>query len=215
MNRLLKILFFGLIVKPLVLVGLGLNIRNRDGLPKDGPAVIAANHNSHLDAMVLMSIYPLSKIHKVRPVAAADYFLANRFLAWLSLRVIGIVPIERTGIKDKEQQFAGCNEALDCGDILILFPEGTRGEPEKLGTIKKGMYHLVHNRSDTSIIPVAMCGPGRALPRGEALLVPFNCDIIVGDKLSLSGSPDEFVRRLTAVYEELFKQCLTRRKAPR
>jgi 1-acyl-sn-glycerol-3-phosphate acyltransferase len=177
-----------------------------------GPAVIAANHNSHLDAMVLMSIYPLSKIHKVRPVAAADYFLANRFLAWLSLRVIGIVPMERTGIKDKSRLFAGCNEALDRGDILILFPEGTRGEPEKLGTIKKGLYHLVRSRSDTSIIPVVMCGLGRALPRGEALLVPFNCDIIVGDMLPLPGSSDEFVWRLTAVYEELFKQCLTKLK---
>jgi len=76
--RILKIIFFGLIIKPIVLIVLGLNIRNRDKLPVDGPAVIAANHNSHLDTMVLMSLYPLSIIHKVRPVAAADY-ISRRF----------------------------------------------------------------------------------------------------------------------------------------
>jgi 1-acyl-sn-glycerol-3-phosphate acyltransferase len=211
-NRLLKILFFGLVIKPLVLVGLGLNLRNRERLPKNGPAIIAANHNSHLDAMVLMSIYPLSKIHKVRPVAAADYFLANRFLEWLSTRVIGIVPLERRGVKDKKQLWEGCNEALDNGNILILFPEGTRGEPEQLGKLKKGLYHLVRDRSDTTVIPVAMHGLGRALPRGEALFVPFNCDIIVGEELTLPNSADEFVENLTAVYEELFKQCLTKDK---
>ena len=177
-NRILKILFFGLVIRPIVLVGLGLNLRNREGLPKKGPAIIAANHNSHLDAMVLMSIYPLSKIHKVRPVAAADYFLTNRFLAWLSIRLIGIVPIERTGVKDKKELLEECNKALDNDDILIIFPEGTRGEPEKLGKLKKGLYHLVRSRSDTPIIPVVMHGLGRALPRGESLFVPFNCDIM-------------------------------------
>ena len=74
MYRCLKILFFALCIRPLVLVGLGLNIVNRKHLPTRGPAVIAANHNSHLDTLVLMSLFPLAQIHRVRPVAAADYF---------------------------------------------------------------------------------------------------------------------------------------------
>ena len=60
MSRLLKILFFLLIVRPLVMIVLGLNIRDRQKLPRKGPAIIAANHNSHLDTMVLMSLYPLA-----------------------------------------------------------------------------------------------------------------------------------------------------------
>jgi len=72
MSRLLKILFFALCIRPLVLIALGLNVVNRRALPTTGPAVIAANHNSHLDAMVLMSLFPLSQIHRVRPAAAAD-----------------------------------------------------------------------------------------------------------------------------------------------
>jgi len=77
MNRFFKILFFGLIIKPIVFIVLGLNLRGHDKLPKKGPAVIVANHNSHLDTIVLMSLYPLSIIHRVRPVAAVDYFLGQ------------------------------------------------------------------------------------------------------------------------------------------
>ncbi len=213
MNRLLKILFFGFVVKPIVLLVLGLNILNRKVLPANGPAIIAANHNSHLDTMVLMSLFPLSQIHKIRPVAAADYFLNNRFLAWFSLNLIGIIPIARTGIKNRDELFSGCHNALDRHEILILFPEGSRGKPEQMSEIKKGLFHLVKDRNDTSITPVAMHGLGRALPRGEALLVPFNCDVIIGDQLSPMNSPQEFVQQLSEIYAELFKYCLTRRIA--
>ena len=58
MNRLLKVLFVLLIVRPLVLIILGLNVRDRHKLPLTGPAIIAANHNSHLDTMVFLSLYP-------------------------------------------------------------------------------------------------------------------------------------------------------------
>ena len=53
-------LFFALVVKPLVLIVLGINLKGREKLPLKGPAIIAANHNSHLDALVLMSLYPLA-----------------------------------------------------------------------------------------------------------------------------------------------------------
>lgn len=208
-SRILKILFFGLIIKPIVFVVLGLNIRNREKLPKHGPAVIAANHNSHLDTMVLMSLYPLSVIHKVRPVAAADYFLTHRLLAWFSLKVIGIIPLYRGRVVNREQLFTGCIEAMDKGDILILFPEGSRGEPEKLAEPKKGIYHLLKDREDIPITPVVMHGLGRSLPRGEALLVPFNCDVIVGEKLPKASSAVELVQYLSDIYKYLLQYCLT------
>lgn len=208
--RILKILFFAVIVKPVVLFVLGLNIRNRSQLPDSGPAIIAANHNSHLDTMVLMAMYPLSQIHRVRPVAAADYFLANKALAWFSLNVIGIIPLTRDGGAAKEDLFAGCHKALENGDIVILFPEGSRGEPEQMSQIKKGLYHLVQQQQrPIPVTPVVMRGLGRALPRGEALLVPFNCDVIIGEKLADSDSADTFVTQIQAAYDELFQYCIT------
>lgn len=211
MDRLLKVLFFAIIVKPIVFIILGLNLRGRDNLPETGPAVIVANHNSHLDTLVLMSLFPLSKIHRVRPVAAADYFIeGGGFKAWLSKRCIGIIPMDRSGNTDKDQLFSGCNEALDNGDILILFPEGSRGEPEQMSELKKGGFHLLKSRPQTPLTPIMLHGLGRALPKGEALLVPFNCDVIIGKSLEVTNNSDEFIANISEAFKDLSEYCLTR-----
>ncbi len=100
--RFLQALFFLLVVRPLVAMVLGVKIRSEEHLPMDGPAIIAANHNSHLDTLTLMSLWPLARVHQVRPVAAADYFLSNAKLAWFSLNIMHIIPIDRNR-KDKER----------------------------------------------------------------------------------------------------------------
>lgn len=210
MNRFLKIVFFALIVRPIVLVVLGLNVRGRDNLPMEGPAIIVANHNSHLDTMVLMCLYPLSKIHKVRPVAAADYFLSNGgFLAWLSLKCIGIIPLDRSGEGKREELFEGCHEALDNDEILILFPEGSRGDPEQISALKKGVFFIVDQRDNTHVTPVMMHGLGRALPRGEGLLVPFNVDVVIGEKIADTDDSNKFVEIISDSFDHLSKFCLT------
>jgi len=209
MNRILKILIFAIIVKPIVLIVLGVNLRFRHKLPQSGPAIIAANHNSHLDTFVLISLFPLSKIHKLRPVAAADYFLSNRFLAWFTLNIIGIIPLDRTKNADRETMFDACHQALDRDDILILFPEGTRGQPEKSSNLKKGIYHLIKNKPGIKIIPVMMHGLGRSLPRGEALFVPFNCDVVIGDAIISPNSANQLLEQLEESYKELKEHCIT------
>jgi len=210
MNRFLKIIFFAFVVKPFVFIGLGINIIGRSNLPTKGPAIIAANHNSHLDALVLMSIYPLSIIHKIRPVAAADYFLANKIISWLSLKIIGIIPLDRSGKTKRDSLFAGCHEALDKNEILLIFPEGSRGKPEQMSRLKKGIYYLVKDRNDTHVIPVVMHGLGKSLPRGEALFVPFNCDVIIGEKIKFCNTSKEFLQKLLKEYNKLFDYCITK-----
>ncbi len=210
LNRLIQLLFFAVLVKPLVLIILGLNIRNKKGLPMEGPAVIMANHNSHLDTMVLMSLFPLRKMHKVRPVAAADYFLKNRWMAWFSLKIIGIIPLERTGKADRDTLFNECHDALDKGEILVLFPEGSRGLPDQMSTLKKGVYHLIKDRDDVSAVPIVMNGLGFALPKGEGLLVPVNVDVIVGQAIDHSPNADVFIDSTTKAFTQLKEFCITK-----
>lgn len=206
-----KMLFFLLLVKPLVLFLLGLNVRGKPHLPQHDAAVIAANHNSHLDALVLMSLYPLSQLHRVRPVAAADYFFKNRYMAWFSRHCLGVIGLQRQGFQRPQEAFAECFDALDNGDILIIFPEGSRGKPEELGTLKQGLYYL-HARDDKTVpvTPVMLRGLGNALPKGEALFVPFNCDVIVGEPLNEAQNRKAFSDLLYAAYQDLAVRCLTK-----
>ncbi len=210
MSRIPKILFFALIVRPVVLFVLGLNKRGMNNLPQNGPAVLAANHNSHLDTLVLMSLYPLSALHKLRPVAAADYFFRNAILKWFALSCIGIVPLDRTGETDREKLFAPCHEALDQGDILILYPEGSRGKPEERGRLRKGLFYLLKERKATPITPVLMNGLGYVLPKGEALIVPYCCDVIIGRAIKAESNPKQFIEHLSNSFDELEQYCLSK-----
>ena len=121
MTKILKLLFHLLIVRPLVLVVIGMNVRGRMNLPKKGPAILAANHNSHLDTLILQSLFPLSMQSNIRPVAAADYFMRYRWLAWFSVNVMGILPIQRKLSASSGDPLSGCIDALGDGQILIVF----------------------------------------------------------------------------------------------
>ena len=97
LRRIAAILFFALIVRPGLLLLTGLRAIGRERLPTAGPAVIAANHNSHLDVVALMSLFPLRLLHRIRPVAAADHFLKPGPIGWLARNILAIIPIDRSG----------------------------------------------------------------------------------------------------------------------
>ena len=201
---LLRHAFSWLVVRPLVLVGLGLNVRHRVRLPRAGPAIIAANHNSHLDTLVLMSLLPYRLVPRVRPVAAADYFLRNAALAWFSTRILGILPIHRRGGKKAgEDPLAPAAAALAAGELVILFPEGTRGEAEEMAELKSGVAHLARKHPAVPVIPVFLHGLGKTLPRGARLPVPFFVDVVVGEPLYGREDHRAFVSELSTVIRAL------------
>ncbi|NVJ51968.1 MAG: 1-acyl-sn-glycerol-3-phosphate acyltransferase [Gammaproteobacteria bacterium] len=206
-NKTLRLFFFVVIVRPIVKLVIGLNFRNRPELPSAGPAIIIANHNSHLDTMVLMSLLPIHLLAKVQPVAAADYFLSNPIKKWFATKIIGILPIQRTPNTDDKKPSCNplepCKTALAAGKILIFFPEGSRGDPESLSEFKFGIAKLASQCPTTPIYPIYMHGLGKALPKGQFILVPFFCDIAFNPPLYFSSTPQQFYSELKTTFNQL------------
>ena len=201
MNKFLRILFFFVIVKPFILVFIGLNIRNRTRLPLKGPALLIANHNSHLDALVLLSLFDIMTLNKVQPVAAADFFLRNKIIAWFALKIIGILPIDRRCKTKKPLSII--ENALADDSIIILFPEGTRGKPEEMSDLKNGVWHIANKYQDMPVIPVFLYGLGKALPKGEGIFVPSFCDVFVGNPVKYNADRQKFMQTIKDEFKRL------------
>ncbi len=200
-----RILFTLCVAYPVTYLWLGVSVRGRAALPKRGPAVIAANHNSHLDTLVLLTRFPLRSIPKVRVAAAADYFFAHPVSRFLSTRLLGLVAVDRRGGRDP---LAGMVECLEDGGILVIFPEGTRGRPEALGEFKPGLWHLLRRCPAASLHPLYLHGLGRSLPKGEWIPVPFFIDVCIGERLAFDPDKAKFMGALRGTFHSLREQTL-------
>src|SRR5579862_6037670 len=198
-----RFLFFFLVMKPLAFLILGLNVRRRNLLPRKGPAIIVANHNSHLDTVILLALLPYRVAMKVSPVGAESYFFRNRFLACFSRNILGIVPVDGKHCASAAGMLRSVSGVLAEGGIVLIFPEGTRGEPERMGRLHPGIAHILKPHPEAPVIPVFIHGAGKALPRGESILVPFLCDVLVGNQLFWTGNRTGFMDQLASSFRQL------------
>lgn len=211
MNKILKAIFFICFVKPLVYVVIGLNIRHPQRLPKEGPAILVANHSSHIDTLILMSLFPLKTILEIQPIAAKDYFFKTKFRSWVSKNLIGIIPLDREPETfTKIHPFAPVTEALKAGKIVIIYPEGTRGSSDIIGEFKTGVAHLAKQNPKVPVIPIYIHNPDMVLPKGDGFLVPFICDVFIGEKLNWNNNKENFMTLLRSKVEELKQEYCTK-----
>lgn len=200
----LRIIFYGVIVRPILILILGFNVRHFERLKVDGARLIAANHNSHLDTLVLISLFKLSELHKVKVVAAKDYFCSTPLLAWFSINIIGIIPVDRSGRSKNPTK--PITDALNEGLTVIIFPEGSRGSPEQRTNLKFGIAKISEEMPTLPVTVVYMYGLGRSLPKGEAMLVPFVCEISVSDPIYWNGDRPKFMDNLECTFDNLAKE---------
>ncbi|WP_072682744.1 1-acyl-sn-glycerol-3-phosphate acyltransferase [Arcobacter sp. LA11] len=201
-----KKIFFKFFVKPLIFLVTGISIKGKENIPKDEPYIIIANHNSHLDILAIMSMYKSDAVIDVNPVAASDYFFKNKYLKWISLNLIGIIPINRK-IKRKgtAHPLDEVYKKIEEKKTLIIFPEGSRGEPEELQKFKNGIGHIAKKYPNLKILPVVLENAGKALPKNEALFVPLIIKLEVKKAFTFNDldlDTKDFVKKL----EENFKK---------
>lgn len=194
--NLARLAFLTLIARPLAEFLTGADVIGRQHLPTRGPAIIAANHTSHVDTLMLLTVFPARLMGRLRPVAAADYFLRGPVIGWFSRTLVGIVPIDRAGRSQKDV-LAPAREALAAGDIVIIFPEGTRGPgDDELAPLKAGVARLAEACPEAPVTPVWIEGAGRVLPKGAVLPAPMNCTLMVGEPLRWAGDRAGFLEAL-------------------
>lgn len=205
LRRFCRKLVASVLVRPLTTLWMGYALQHGERLPTQGSAIVIANHNSHLDALMLLSLFPLHRVPSIRIAAAADYFFTNRTSRFLAEHAAGLVPVERKGAKDPLAPLAN---VLSRGDILFLFPEGTRGSPDIMGDIKPGLWHLARRFPDVPICPVYLHGLGRALPKGCWIPVPLFADICVGEPFFAAEDKKGFPSQVQNIFAALRAQTL-------
>lgn len=145
---------------------LRLDVRGREHLPGSGPYVIAANHQSHLDAGAVVTALG-AESRRLHVVAARDYFFDTPFKSAFFSELLNAIPFDRQG--DFSAGLAACRAALEAGDPLLIFPEGTRSPDGRLQEFKAGLGILALEL-DVPIVPAFIEGTHAALPKGARLL---------------------------------------------
>jgi 1-acyl-sn-glycerol-3-phosphate acyltransferase len=167
------------------------------------PRIYFGNHTSHLDFIVIWSALPAGMRQRVRPVAGRDYWDANPVRRYLARQVFRAVLIERAhdeasdAIVRARASTRCMADALENGNSLIVFPEGTRGTNGEVSAFKSGLYHLSQTRPDAELIPVYLENLNRILPKGEVFPVPMLSRVVFGSPLATIGreSKQDFLAR--------------------
>jgi len=149
------------------------------------------NHASHGDFVLIWASLPLDLRTRTRPVAGGDYWETSRLRRWLIHDVFGGVVIDRVRKEGGQNPVAQMVEALDGGDSLILFPEGTRNVgDEPLLPFKAGIFHVAEAKPEVELVPVWIENLNRVMPKGEFVPVPLLCTLTFGEPLKLVPGED-------------------------
>jgi 1-acyl-sn-glycerol-3-phosphate acyltransferase len=175
-----------------------------------GQRIYYANHASHLDFLLVWAALPPVLRRRTRPVAGLDYWSRSRFKRYLAEEIFGAVLIERPkgDAVARRNGAAGLNPVLDAledGDSLVFFPEGTRGSGEGIAPFKSGLYHLARARPDLELVPVRIGGAARVLAKGQWVPVPRTSRLTFGAPLRMQEgeSKDAFLARAREAIVEL------------
>jgi 1-acyl-sn-glycerol-3-phosphate acyltransferase len=155
-----------------------LEIHGRENLPTAGSFVMVANHASHLDTLCLLAALPLQKLHRTFPAAAQDYFFVSVPRLAVAAIVVNALPFGRQS--QIRHSLELCRKLLENpGNILILFPEGTRTMDGRMGEFRPGIGQLIAG-SQIPVVPCFLEGAFAAWPKGRNIPRPRKLQLRIG-----------------------------------
>jgi 1-acyl-sn-glycerol-3-phosphate acyltransferase len=163
-----------------------------------------ANHQSHLDWVLIWAALPTELRTRTRPIAARDYWAGSPFRRWLTTAVFHAVYVDRSrtaaGANPDQDPLEPLVAALEQGDSLVIFPEGTRSARGEPMPFKSGLYHLAQQFPGVQLVPAWIDNVQRVMPKGEVVPVPVLCTVTFGAPLQLGEGEDKraFLERARA-----------------
>lgn len=185
-----------------LLLGIRLRIDHRERVDGGRPSVYCINHRSHVDAVVQEVIFP--KCPLLRVLHKAE--MAKLPVLGAAMRMAGFVPVDRA---DRGRAFEAVDlaaERLGEGYSFLLAPEGTRNPGQGLLPFKKGAF-VMAIKAQVPVVPVAILGTDRAMPKGQLYVIPGEVTVRFGEPVPTAGMTlddrDALSERVRAVMLEL------------
>ncbi len=157
--------------------------------PKAEQRIYFANHQSHADLVMIWAALPEELRSITRPIAARDYWTKSPFRQWITTAVFNAIYVERERTDDQDP-LQPLYDALESGDSIILFPEGTRGYADEPQPFKSGLYNLALKYPDVVLVPAWINNIQRVMPKGEVVPVPVLCSVTFGVPIQLDESEE-------------------------
>jgi 1-acyl-sn-glycerol-3-phosphate acyltransferase len=186
-------------------------VKGLENVPRKGPAILASNHLSFSDHFFL----PLHVNRNITFLAKAEYFNGRGIKGRLTasfFRGVGQIPIERSGGRASEAALRTGMKVLDKGELLGIYPEGTRSPDGRLYRGRTGVARMALE-TGIPVIPVAMINTFEVQPTGKLiprLLPKGTVGVVIGEPLDFSRyegmSTDRFVLR--SVTDEIMYQLM-------
>jgi 1-acyl-sn-glycerol-3-phosphate acyltransferase len=166
-----------------------LTIIGREKLPAHGPFVLAANHSSHLDALILGAALKPRHRERAFPIAAGDVFFQTKTASVFSAIVLNALPMWRKNCGP--HALAELRRKLqEEKAIFIIFPEGGRTRTGSMMPFKHGLGMMVAE-TNVPVVPCGLIGTFKALPPNGSVPRPVKITLIIGEPLNFPGTPND------------------------
>jgi 1-acyl-sn-glycerol-3-phosphate acyltransferase len=160
------------------LLGVGVTVRGGELVEEGGPYLFTPNHQSHFDIAALLGYLPGNARFASKKELFEQPVLGD------VMRVLGMLPVDRD---DPMRSIEVLNRAVEMGDSLIIFPEGTRSPGPDMLPFKKGPF-VAAIQMQRPIVPVAIKGTREVMPRGGYLSIePGVVEIVVKPPIPTVG----------------------------